>query len=186
MNKFAAIILLSINMFYCNRYEKEIDQLAIAKRHFTVLDDSNYSKVDFWFSDSLIIEEGSYKQVYSKNEYIELLKWDSVFDPSYEIIELLKLEKGVKARISKLDKRIAFLHGKPFITNQTLRFEKSKIVSIEIEYSNFNDSIWSARKNELLRWIEKNHPELNGFIYDQTESGGEKFLRALELYQLRH
>ncbi len=47
----------------------------------------------------------------------------------------------------------------------------------------FNEGTWERNKNELLSWIDENHSELNGFIYDQTESGGMKFLKAIELYK---
>jgi len=36
-----------------------------------------------------------------------------------------------------------------------------------------------------LSWVSENHPELNGFINDQTEAGGKKFLKALELYETK-
>ncbi|THD67403.1 hypothetical protein E7Z59_07005 [Robertkochia marina] len=183
MNKIITLILISIFLASCNLDEKKIDQLSIATEYYSALDKSNYSEIDLWFSDSLAIKEEAYEQVYSQEEYIEFLKWDSTFNPSYEILEIEKIEKGIKAKISKSDKRIQFLHKEPFITNQTIKFDKNKITSVEIEYVNFNDSIWEINKNQLLNWIDQNHPELNGFIYDQTKNGGKKFLRAMELYK---
>jgi hypothetical protein len=45
--------------------------------------------------------------MYSQSDYLEFLKWDSVFDPNYEILEIEQKEGIVKAKISKIDKRIA-------------------------------------------------------------------------------
>jgi len=84
---------------------------------------------------------------------------------------------------SKTDKRISFLHEQPIVTNQLIRFDQDKIVSIETtEYAVFNDSIFVKNRDSLLSWIDENHPELNGFIYNQTAPGGRQYLKAIELY----
>ena len=111
------------------------------------------------------------------------LKWDAVFDPSYKILEIEQQDEIVKAKISKMDKRIFFLHEEPFITNQIIQFQKNKIISVATEYVNFNEKTWGKNKTELLNWINENHPKLNGFIHDQTETGGLKYLKAIELYK---
>ena len=184
MNKtIKLLLLLTIGFISCKTSEKEIDKVEIAKQYFNVLDNSDYSGMSEWFADSLKTIEGEYEQTYSKSEYLEFLKWDSVFDPNYEILEIDEKDGIVKAKISKIDKRIAFLHEEPFITNQTIKFQNKKIISVEIEYMDFKESTWERNRNGLLSWIDNNHPELNGFIYDQTESGGIKFLKAIELYK---
>lgn len=184
MNKIKILsLLLSIGFISCKTAEKEIDKIEIAKKYYSVLDNSNYSGINTWFSDSLITKEGEYEQHYSKSEYLEFLKWDAVFDPSYEILEMELQDGIVNVQISKMDKRIFFLHEEPFITRQIIRFEKDKIISIETDYVNFQENTWARNKTELLSWIDENHPELNGFIYDQTEAGGMKFLKAIELYK---
>jgi hypothetical protein len=81
-----------------------------------------------------------------------------------------------------MDERISFLHEEPFITNQIIKFKNNKIISVETEYVDFNEATWNRNKKGLLSWIGENHPELIGFIFDQTESGGMKFLKAIELY----
>ena len=136
-----------------------------------------------WFLDSLTTIEEEYKQTYSKSDYLKFLKWDSIFEPDYEILEITQKDGVVYAKISKMDKRISFLHEEPFITNQTIEFKSDKISSIETRYVEFNDATWERNKNGLLNWIDENHPELNGFIEDQTESGGKKFLTAIVLYK---
>lgn len=184
MNKIIGLLLLFIIGFIsCKNSEKEIDKLAISKQYYNVLSTSDYSRMSSWFADSLVTKEGEYEQVYSQSEYLEFLKWDSVFDPNYEILKIEQEDEMIKAKISKNDKRILFLLEEPFITNQIIRFQNDKIISVETDYVNFDYPIWERNKKELLSWIDKNHPELNGFIYDQTEAGGLKFLKAIELYK---
>jgi len=184
MNKTITLLFLfTIGFISCKNSEKEIDRIEITKQYFKVLDNSDYSKMSDWFADSLKTIEGEHKNIYSKNDYLELLKWDSVFDPNYEILEIEQHGGIVKVKISKMDKRIFFLHEKPFITSQIVRFQKDKIISVETDYLNFDYPTWEKNKNGLLSWIDKNHPELSGSLYDQTESGGKKFLKAIELYQ---
>lgn len=178
-------LLLIIGFISCKNSENKINRIDISKQYFKALSSSNYSKVSNWFADSLTIIEGEHKQIYSKSDYLKLLKWDSVFNPSYEILKIEQKNGIVKAKVSKMGKRISFLHEEPFITNQTIKFLNEKIISLETEYVNFNEVTWERNKNELLSWIDENHPELNGFIYDQTESGGIKFLKVIELYKNR-
>jgi len=43
--------------------------------------------------------------------------------------------------------------------------------------------LWNLTKNEMVTWIKKNHPELDGFIYDQTKTGAQNYLKAIALYK---
>jgi hypothetical protein len=178
----ALLLLMTIGFVSCKKSENKIDRVEIAKQYYSDLDDSSFSNMSYWFADSLKIIEGEHITMYSKNDYIEFLKWDSVFNPSYDILEIEEQNDIVKAKISKMDKRIFFLHEKPFVTHQIIRFQNDKIISVEIDYLNFDYPTWEKNKNGLLSWIDANHPELNGFIHDQTESGGMKFLKAMTLY----
>ena len=189
MNRILIICLaLLIGPVSCKKSEKTIDKLEIAKKYFAALDESNSSKMKDVLTDSLItgIPKYEYEVRYSKNDYVEeWLKWDAVFEPTYKVIEM-HLENGiVKAKVSKSDKRILFFMQKPFLTNELLRFQNDKIIAVETEYLNFDEATWEKNRTGLLNWISENHPELNGFINDQTESGGKQFLRAIELYESR-
>ena len=65
-----------------------------------------------------------------------------------------------------------------------LSFEKDKIYEVEIiEYLYFDDETWVARRQALIEWVAANHPELDGFIYDQTKAGALNYLKAIELYK---
>lgn len=137
-------------------------------------------------TDSLVTRETQYdyEQVFALNEYIAWLQWDSQFDPTYNILHMEEVGETVQAKISKIDTRISFLHGEPIVTNQIIRFDKDKISSIETtEYVVFNDSLFVGNRDQLVRWVDENHPELNGFIHDQTKVGAINYLKAMELYK---
>lgn len=185
MNKIIVLaFLLTIGFTSCKNSKKEIDKLEIAKQYYKVLDNSDDSGIAALLTDSLITKESDYEQTFSLAEYIEWLKWDSVFDPTYETLQIEQENGVVKARVSKIDKRIFFLHEGPIVTNQTIRFDDDKIISIETtDYVNFKDTIFIKNRSNLLSWVDENHPELKGFIHDQTKKGGLKYLKAIELYE---
>lgn len=185
MNKNIFLLLLTIGFISCKNSEKKTNSVRIAEQYFQALDNSDYSKIMNHFGDSIKTIEGEHKNIYSKNEYLEILKWDLVFEPNYKILEIEYKDGIVKAEISKIGKRINFLHEKPFVMNQMITFKKGKIRVIEIDYLNFDYPTWDRNKNELLNWVNENYPELNGFINDQTENGGMKFLKAIERYNNR-
>ena len=176
------IFLLVFLLLSCQFSKKNSNELNIAKAYYNVLNNSDFSIISNWFGDSLTTIEGKYTNTYSQEDYIEFLKWDAVFDPSYSILSMEEQDGLVTAKISKIDKRIAFLHEEPFITYQTLKIDNGKVISVETQYVDFKETIWTKNRTELLDWIDKTHPELNGFIYDQTEAGAKKFLKAIELY----
>lgn len=179
-----SILFLMLGICSCNP-KKENSKLELAKNYYKILDQSQVSEIETLLTDSLmtIETEYDYKQTFSKNEYVEWMKWDSVFEPTYKILEIVEENDVVKAKISKTDKRISFLHHEPIVTNQVIRFNNDKIISIETtKYVIFNDSIFVSNREKLLDWIAKNHLELDGFIYDQTKTGGLKYLKAIELF----
>jgi len=180
------LFFLTIGFISCKNSEKEIDKLEIAKKYYEVLDKSDVFAIETLLTDSLLTKETEYdyQQTFSKKEYEEWLKWDSVFEPTYKILEIRQENGTVKARVSKMDKRISFLHKEPIVTDQIIHFENDKIASIETtKYVIFKDLVFIKNRNELVNWINKNYPELNGFIHDQTKNGGTKYLKAIELYE---
>lgn len=188
MNKTILVLLLSIGVLSCKSSEKRVDKLGIAKQFYKILDNSKASEIKNLLTDSLITKETQYNyvQIFSLEEYIEWLKWDSVFNPTYRILKIEHNKGIVKAKVSKIDKRILFLHEEPIITNQVIKFDNNKIISLETtEYLVFNDSTFVKNRAKFLNWIDQNHPELNGFIYDQTKIGAIKYLKVIELYQNR-
>ena len=181
-------LILLVGLVSCKNSEKTIDKLQIAKNYFVALDESNSAKMEDLLADSLIttIPKYEYEVRYSKNDYLRnWLKWDSIFEPTYKVLEMNMENGAVKAKVSKSDKRIIFFMGEPFVTNEILKFKDDKIIESETEYINFDEETWGENRTELLNWAKENHPELNldVNINVQNESGGKKFLKAIELYE---
>lgn len=178
--------LLLMGFVSCKNTETKIDKLEIATNYYAALDSSDATAIAHLLTDSLVTKETQYdyKQTFSQKEYMEWVQWDGIFDPTYEVLYIEQEGDLVKARISKMDKRIAFLHQEPIVTNQTIRFENDKISSVETTaYVFFNDATFVKNRDALLSWIAVNHPEMNEFINNQTTVGGKNYLKAIELYK---
>lgn len=190
MNKFITLsILLIIGFISCKTPEKEkikeTSKLETAKKYYKALDNSDSYEMLTVIADSIIVREGAddYEERFSQNGYTAWLEWDSVFEPTYKILEIKEENEVVKAKISKVDKRILFLTEEPMVWNEIVRFDKNKIVEVErMEYEVFNVPKFIENRDKLVNWIDKNHSELNGFLYPQTKSVGMKYLKAIELY----
>jgi len=184
MNKLKVFLLLiTIGITSCKNSEKELDKLEIAKKYYVSINNSNPSETTELITESFTTIDDGFEQKYSGNEYAEWVKWDSVFQPTYEILEIGQENGTVKAKISKIDKRISFLHHEPIITNEIIQFEGNRIKNINRTSASFNVEKFVKNRDELVNWITENQPELNGFLNDQTKSGGMNYLKAIELYR---
>lgn len=190
MNKIITLsLLLTIGFVSCKTSEKEkvkeTSKLEIAKQYYKALDNSDGSEMATLLGDSIVIRENAddYEERFSQNGYTVWLEWDSVFEPTYKILEIEEENEVVKAKISKIDKRIFFLTEEPMVWHEIVRFEHNKIVKVErVEYEVFNVEKFLKNRDGLVNWIDKNHPELGGFLNPQTKSVGMKYLKAIELY----
>ena len=191
MNKILALSLfLVIGFISCKPSEKEKDKVVsifeIAKQYYNALDNSDGPKMLDILGDSIVIRENkdNYEERFSQKGYTEWLEWDSVFDPTYKILDIQQEDEVVEAKISKIDKRISFLTEEPMVWNEIIRFEKNKIIKVErTQYEVFDVTKFIKNRDGLVSWIDENHAELSGFLYPQTKSGGIKYLKAIELYK---
>ena len=181
------IPLLTLSLLTsCKQPQNELSIMELAQTYYTALDESDSTMIGSILGDSLVtIEtEYDYQQTFTHEQYLEWVRWDSLFDPTYEVLYMEQVDDAVTARVSKLDRRIAFLHEGPIVTEQTIRFNGDQVTEVATtKYVNFNDSVFTANRQILLDWIDSHHPHLNGFIFDQTSAGGLRYLEALRLYE---
>lgn len=185
IKKIIVMALCAIGFIACEQSEKIAPEELIGQ-YYTMLDTSDYDQIPVLLADSLQTKEGDYTMAYSQEGYQELLKWDAVFGPSYKVLDIAPLENGMyKATVSKIDARIQFLHEKPIITDNSIKITDGKITSVQTEYVDFDDETFGNNRTRLITFVNETHPELNGFLTDQTEAGAQKYLQVLELYKNR-
>ncbi len=191
-NKFIALILLFTTVLVScktgpKNQETTISSLDIAKNYYQALDRSDSAKMQTLVGDSIVVRErpDNYQEQFSNQAYTIWLEWDSVFQPTYKILEIAQENQVVKAKILKTDKRLLFLTQEPVVWNEIVHFnDNNKIVKVErTNYEVFNVSKFIKNRDTLVSWIGINHPELNGFLYPQTKSVGIKYLEAIQLYK---
>lgn len=184
MKKVVALFFCLVVAVSCMHHNKEIDKAQIAENYISALNNSDYTKVAEMFLDSIRFNEMDYMRTFTKEGYRDLIQWDSVFHPTYQILDRKEMGDEIHLKVSKTCDRIMFLQGEPFISREVIKFKEGSIYSIDIvDYVDFNDSLWIANREDLVSWIGEHHPELNGFIYDQTKKGAINYLKAMELYR---
>ncbi len=168
----------------CSPSLSEEEQLA--HDFYDALNRSDFAAITQMQYDSVRVKEGSYNSRYSLQEYVNWLQWDSVFHPTYKILDLKTDADGVEMTVSKVDERIQFLNGGPMVSKERLRFKEGKIYELEIlELVAFDNKGWETKREQLVGWVDQNHPELSGFIFDQSLQGGLNYKKALALFQNR-
>ncbi len=182
MNYRLLIPAILICMFSCkSQYDKLSDQQLI-EGYVSGLNSAEFSEVDRYVSDSIVSKEFDFLLSDNIEAYSILFLWDSVFEPHYTIVEMKETELGVQMTLSKECKRIRFLNDSPILSKVNVSISNNEITEIQIyEHQNLDFSIWDARRDTLVSWIDSNHPELSGFVYDQTIEGGQDYLTAIEL-----
>ncbi|AXT51478.1 hypothetical protein D1818_11770 [Aquimarina sp. BL5] len=155
----------------------------IVQNYYDQLNQSNYFELSKIIGDSITISEGDYHMNYSKDDYYKHFQWDSVFSPKYELLEIKEIDEKVAIKVSKICTRIKFLNEKPIISKEVIEIKNQKISKIKNIEMDSDFKLWNLTKNEMVTWIKKNHPELDGFIYDQTKTGAQNYLKAIALYK---
>lgn len=186
MNQKCVFLILLFAVLIGCQSSKTVEKEQIARDYYHALDESNFERIAELQYDSIRIKEGPFNSTYTVSDYVNWLQWDSVFQPTYEILDAKLVDETVELSISKLCKRIEFLNGGPMVSKERMQFKDGKIYMLEIgEFTSFNAEQWNAQREDLVNWVKINHPELDGFINDQSLQGGLNYLKALELYQNR-
>jgi len=187
MKNFLLLTIMSCAiLFSCQQQKREVDKVALVKDYIKALNRSDYKAIIDSFHDSVRMKELDYISAMSKSNYYQFFQWDSTFVPEYKIISIKELDGAVNMQVSKNCSRIDFLHEEPTVNDELVTFENGQIKHIEIvKYIVFNDEKWSKNRARLTNWIKEHHPELDGFLYDQTKAGALNYLQAIKLFRER-
>ncbi len=176
-------ILLTVLLIGCSHHNQD----AIIQKYFEALNQSDFNQIKKFVNDDYVMVEGDFKICASVNDLETVFKWDSVFLPKYEVLNMVQVENGIEAQVSKIDTRVAYLHDDPMISNVSFEFKNGKISKQIInEYKYFDVKKWNGRLKDLVDWINLNGPKLKGFERDITLNGAKKYLEVIDLYSNRN
>ncbi|MEL7005498.1 MAG: hypothetical protein AAFN93_22615 [Bacteroidota bacterium] len=182
--KFTFIFIASIILFWsCVLANRNTENIDVVKAYYRALNQSDFNKVKSLILDSMRVTEESFTVAISKDDYHNWLEWDSVFQPTYKILEISAGEGRVSVTVSKECTRTLFLNGEPVVSKESVYVQEGKIWKTEVEaYEVFNFDQWNEKKEKVVVWVDRNYPELNGFIYDQTKTGAMNYLKVIDLF----
>lgn len=182
MKKFTLTLLLGAIILGCT--EHKLTPKETATTYFDAFNKADYSKIKTLVSDSLTITEGDFATPFNYDSYYEHFKWDSIFKPSYRVLELKEDNNMVIATVASHSVRYKFLKNNPLTCKRKISFKFGKISKIEIlDCIDVDWTVWQKERDSLVNWVAANHPELDGFIFDLTMNGAQNYLKAIALYE---
>lgn len=177
------LIILLVLLIGCNN--GKLTHQETITRYYDAFDSSNYDEIKTLINDSITITSGDYFTSYNHESFYEFFKWDSMFNPTYEIIELEEQNNGIIATVSQENARNEYLKNNPLVYKVKISFDSGKIAKIEdLDYIDVNWEVWSQKRDSLVSWIRNNHPKLDGFVNDMTMMGSMNYLKAIEKYTI--
>jgi hypothetical protein len=174
-------ILLAIGLLIsCKR----TDHKTLFERYNDGYYNEGFNSISSLLADSVTIKDGpNYEMKYSKDEFRLIYQWDSTFQPQNKFTIIDQTDTTIDFIEERYSKRFEFLEHDTLKMKQRIHLKDGQISIIENrEYLNFDLNKWTSNRDSLVSWIDKNHPELSGFIYDMTKEGAENYLKAIELY----
>ncbi|MEP1489039.1 MAG: hypothetical protein ABJK28_11480 [Algibacter sp.] len=176
------ILFILYSITGCNN-QKLTHQETVTK-YYKAFNSADFNEIKTVTSDSITIIGGDYIMPFTHDSFYEQFKWDSIFKPSYEIIELEEKDNQIIAFVASKSLRYEFLKNNPLTCKFKISFNSGKISKIEdLEFINVDWNIWQKERDSLASWINNNHPEFDGFIHDLTMKGAINYLKAIELYK---
>ncbi|MDO1502143.1 hypothetical protein Q2T40_18565 [Winogradskyella maritima] len=173
-------LLLAVS---CISTDSETQQI---KRYYSGFQDGDYSKIKAVLADSVTLISGDNVMPFNPESYYKQFKWDSVFQPKYKLNSITVQHKKRIAKVSLNSMKIKFLQNNAMSCSYEFSFVDGKISKIkELDCPTADWPLWGQRVDSLVQFIEKNHPDLDGFIHDLSMQGAQNYLDAIEAYE-RH
>lgn len=178
------VFILFLLYFLTGCDDQKLTHKETVTKYYNAFDSANYNEIRTLINDSITVISGDYVMPYSHESFHEFFKWDSLFKPSYSIVELEEKNNRIMATIASESLRYEFLKNNPLTCQFEISFNYGKISKIkDVQCIGADWNIWQKERDSLVRWITTNHPKLDGFIYDMTMNGAINYLKAIELYE---
>ncbi len=175
-------IILTCLFIRCS--EPQLTPEEIVSNYYRARDAADYKVLKTVVYDSITIIAGDFVMPYDPTGFYEEFKWDSVFKPSYTVVESRELNNQVFAAVRINSIRNEFLKNTNMTCNYKISFTAGKISRIEeLDCRDVDWKIWAKERDSLVEWIRNTHPELIGFVNDMTMNGAQNYIKAIELYK---
>nr|WKN37832.1 hypothetical protein K4G66_03800 [Tunicatimonas sp. TK19036] len=179
-------ILFSLITLLAGCSNEKLSRTEVVTKYYDAFNASDFSQLVPLITDSITIVEGDYVMPFSHSSFHEHFKWDSVFQPTYKIIELEEQNNQVIATVASSSKRYEFLKNNPLTCRFKISFNSDKITKLEsLDCPGADWNVWQEERDSLVSWVNMNHPELDGFVHDLTMNGAINYRKAIELYVSR-
>ncbi len=151
--------------------------------YFKAFNARDFRQISPLVSDSMKTSEMGYILTRNKADFYKQFQWDSVFQAKYQVREMNFRSDSVELVVSKICHRIAFLQDTALVYRALFVFDGNQIAEINTTgYISMDFGLWQARRDSLVAWIGKKHPELNGFVHGLSSEGARKYMKAIELW----
>lgn len=183
-NSFALFLLFIILCISCQspQVEKKSSE-QIVKNYFDQLNAADFKTIETSFADNVQWTEMDKTVANSKGGMYNLFQFDSVLNAHYEVLNMKKVNESVEVTVSKTCDRIDFLQDSIIVFKSVFDINDQLITKIHTkEYVLLDTDKWAVRLDTLNTWIDALHPELSGFVYSQTKTSAEKYLKAMNLF----
>nr|WP_292963255.1 MULTISPECIES: ASCH domain-containing protein [unclassified Allomuricauda] len=182
MKKKLLALPLLLLLVGCNNQKLTHQETVI--KYYNAFGSGNFNEIRSLTNDTIIITSGDYVTPYTHESFHEFFKWDSIFEPTYEIVKLEEKNNHVFATVAQNNLRNEFLKNNPLVFQVKISFDSGKMSKVEeLEYKDVNWNIWNQKKDSLVDWIKDNYSELDGFANNMTMQGATNYLKAIELYK---
>ena len=179
--RYIGLILILGLINSCNQPDNQV----ILDKFMDGYYNQGFMSISSMLADSVTIKDvPDYEVTYSKDDYKIQYQWDSTFQPEIKYTITDQTDTTIDFFVDRYSIRFEFLEHNPLKMKQRIYFKNGQISVIEnMEYLNFDVDKWTSNRDSLVNWIDRYHPELNGFIYDLTKKGAEDYIKAIELYK---
>ena len=184
MKPFFTLLISAAILIGCN--SKELTPEELVTEYYSAFQASDFDRISAVIADSITITEGDYIVPYTKESFYQQFKWDSIFQSTYEVVQLENHNDQIIATIASSSIRYKFLKNDPLICRFRISFGTHAITKLEsLDCLGANWKVWQAERDSLVNWTKAHHPELDGFIHDLSMKGAIDYLKAIELYEGR-
>ncbi len=180
------ILVFLIFVLVASCTEKQLTESEQLKAYYKGYKNANYESIRNVIADSLTTVYGDYTTTFTPEHYYEQFKWDSIFEPVYELVAIDEIDDQIIATVTMRSLKLEFLKNNPMTCQYQFQFTSGKISRIEeLDCNDANWKVWKQEVDTLVDWVKINHPELDGFIHDLSMQGAIDYVKAIELYENR-